>query len=175
MVSKMQQSETSLRTNSNISKAKLKWFNPAKGFGFVVPEDNPVDAFLHITQLQKLGLHGLGEGAEVLCIIDRREKGAIVTELVEVLSRGHITTRELEKDESGDGLYKIKGIVKLYSPDKGFGFISPDDGMKDVFVHKSCLDSCGITELYAGQRVRLSFKIANKGREASHLEIEDTP
>lgn len=175
MISKMQHSETPLRNNSNTLKAKLKWFNPAKGFGFVVPDDDPVDAFLHITQLQKLGFHGLGEGAEVLCVIDRREKGAIVTELIEVLSKGHTPSKELEKDDKRDGVYKIKGIVKLYTEDKGFGFIAPDDAMKDIFVHKSCLDSSGIEMLYPGQRVRLSFKIADKGREAVHIEVEETP
>lgn len=175
MISKMQHSETPLRNNLNILKAKLKWFNPAKGFGFVVPDVNPVDAFLHVTQLQKLGLHGLGEGAEVLCIIDRREKGAIVTELIEVISMGYMPSRELEKDEKSDGIFKIKGIVKLYSEDKGFGFIAPDDAMKDIFVHKSCLDNCGVEMLYPGQRVRLSFKIADKGREAVHIEVENTP
>lgn len=175
MISKMQHLETPLRKKSNILKAKIKWFNAAKGFGFVVPDENPVDAFLHITQLQKLGIHGLGEGAEILCVIDGREKGAIVTELIEVLSMGHTSSRELEKDKDRDGVYKIKGIVKLYAEDRGFGFISPDDAMKDIFVHKSCLDSSGIDMIYPGQRVRLSFKIADKGREAVHIEIEETP
>ncbi len=175
MISKSQISDTSLRNTEHISKAKLKWFNAAKGFGFVVPEDNPVDAFLHITQLQKLGLHGLGDGAEVLCIIDRREKGAIVTDLVDVLFVGELPEHRLEADDKVDGGYKIKGIVKHYFEDKGFGFIAPDDGMKDVFVHKTCLDNCGVHCLYPGQKVRISFKIANKGREAIQIEVEDTP
>jgi len=174
MNSNLQNSESVLRKNKNITKAKLKWFNAAKGFGFVVPEENPVDAFLHITQLQKLGLHGLGEGAEIMCVIDRREKGAIVTELVEVTSLGLTSDGGLEIDATADGLYKIKGIVKMYLEDKGFGFVTPDDGMKDIFVHKSCLDQCGVTELYAGQRVRISFKIAEKGREAVKIEVENT-
>jgi CspA family cold shock protein len=175
MDSKTKSLEAFLRNDSNILKAKLKWFNAAKGFGFVVPEENPVDAFLHITQLQKLGLHGLGDGAEILCTIDRREKGAVVEKLIEVLNQGTPTSRELEKDETARDAYKIKGIVKLYSEGKGFGFISPYDGMKDVFVHKSCLVNSGIEMLYPGQRVRLSFKIAEKGREAIHIEVENTP
>lgn len=175
MISNLQNSETALRKNKNITKAKLKWFNAAKGFGFVVPEENPVDAFLHITQLQKVGLHGLGEGAEVMCVIDRREKGAIVAELVEVLSVGALPEKMPECDASGEGHFKIKGVVKLYFEDKGFGFVTPDDGMKDIFVHKSCLDSCSVTELHPGQRVRITFKIADKGREAIKIEVEDTP
>lgn len=175
MMSNLQSSEAPLRENKHMTKAKLKWFNAAKGFGFVVPEEDPVDAFLHITQLQRLGLHGLGEGAEVMCVIDRREKGAIVTELVEVISLGTIPSNAPEIDEQGTGLFKIKGIVKLYFDEKGFGFITPDDGMKDVFVHKSCLDNCNVSELHPGQRVRISFKIADKGREAVQIEIESNP
>ena len=175
MISKLQNSEAELRDNKHIIKAKLKWFNAAKGFGFVVPDEDPVDAFLHITQLQKMGLHGLGEGAEILCVVDRREKGAIVTELVKIISLGTISANAPEIDENGTGLYKIKGIVKLYFEEKGFGFITPDDGMKDVFVHKSCLDHCGVAELHPGQRVRISFKIADKGREAVQIEVEGNP
>lgn len=175
MISNLQNNSVPLRENKTAVKAKLKWFNAAKGFGFVVPEEDPVDAFLHITQLQKMGLHGLGDGAEVMCVIDRREKGAIVSELVEVLCQGNVAENGPEVDEAGNGLYRIKGIVKLYFDEKGFGFITPDDGMKDIFVHKSCIDHCGITELHPGQRVRISFKIADKGREAVQIEIEGNP
>lgn len=175
MISNLQSVKTPLREDRHIIKARLKWFNAAKGFGFVVPEEDPVDAFLHITQLQRLGLHGLGEGAEVLCVIDRRDKGAIVTELIEVVSLGVIPANAPEIDENGTGLYKIKGIVKLYFEEKGFGFVTPDDGMKDIFVHKSCLDHCGVSQLYPGQRVRIFFKIADKGREAVQIEIESNP
>ena len=120
MVTNLQNNDTPLREDKCAVKAKLKWFNAAKGFGFVVPEQDPVDAFLHITQLQRIGLHGLGEGAEVLCVIDRREKGAIVTDLVEVISQGNVSENGPEVDEAGNGLYRIKGIVKLYFDEKGF-------------------------------------------------------
>lgn len=175
MTANLQSSMSLLRNDKKISKAKLKWFNAAKGFGFVVPEDNPVDAFLHITQLQKMGIHGLGEGAEVMCVVDHSGKGAIVTELVEIISAGVTPDGAIVPDMAQDGIYKIKGIVKLYFEDKGFGFVTPDDGMKDIFVHKSCLDQCGVSELHPGQRVRILFKLANKGREATEIQIEGTP
>ena len=174
MTSNLQGSKSLLR-NKKISRAKLKWFNAAKGFGFVVPEDNPVDAFLHITQLQKMGLHGLGEGAEIMCSVEITDKGAIVTELVEIISVGNLPESVGVPDVVKDGIYKTKGIVKLYFEDKGFGFVTPDDGMKDIFVHQSCLDACGVSELHPGQQVRLSFKVANKGREAVEIQIESNP
>lgn len=155
-------------------KAKLKWFNAAKGFGFVVPEGENVDAFLHITQLQKLGVHGLGEGAVILCDIDYREKGASVTNLIEIIEMGDVPAGCVAQAAANTDLFKTRGIVKLYLADKGFGFITPDDGMKDIFVHKTCLSQCGIKELSAGQSVRVTFKSAQKGREAISVEIEST-
>ncbi len=156
-------------------KAKLKWFNAAKGFGFVVPEGNPVDAFLHITQLQKLGIHGIGEGAVVLCDIDYREKGATVSELIEVLDPGIVPAGCIVTDPANTELFQIRGVVKLFRADKGFGFVSPNDGMKDIFVHNSCLMQCEIVELHPGQSVRVTFKTTPKGREATKIEIETTP
>ncbi len=162
-------------TQQGFVKARLKWFNGAKGFGFVIPEDNPVDAFLHITQLQKIGVHGLGEGAIVLCAVDYGDKGATVTEVVEILDHGVLPVGLMELDPANADVLKTKGLVKWYKEDKGFGFVTPDDGMKDIFVHKSCLDREGIETLLAGQRVRVAFKTAPKGREAVSLSIEDTP
>jgi len=46
------------------------------------------------------------------------------------------------------------GIVKFYNDQKGYGFIQPDDGQKDVFVHASALERAGITGLREGQKVR---------------------
>ena len=155
--------------------AHLKWFNAAKGFGFVIPDDNPVDAFLHITQLQKHGIHGLGEGAEILCHVDYGPKGATVTHVVKVLSTGVLPAELVSYTPNSDATHTCKGMVKYYVIDKGFGFITPDDGLKDVFVHKTCLDKTGINELLAGQRVRMTFKNVPKGREAISVNIEETP
>ena len=147
----------------------LKWFNGAKGFGFLVPEQGNYDAFLHITTLQQAGLHSIGEGAVLMCKVSSGPKGNQVREVLEVLDKGAVSTIPEMDDENGT--ITMGGLVKWYKPEKGFGFIIPDDGMKDVFVHKSLLDKIEINELEAGQRVRVTLKFVDKGREAVDLKV----
>lgn len=148
----------------------LKWFNGTKGFGFVVPDDKSFDAFLHITTLQDVGLHSIGEGAEMMCTVFDGPKGKQVKEILEVLYQGSFSTVPEENTE--DGTIRMGGLVKWYKPDKGFGFIIPDDGQKDVFVHQTRLEELGIEELRAGQRVRVTVRSVDKGREAVNIEVE---
>lgn len=57
------------------------------------------------------------------------------------------------------------GTVKFFNAAKGFGFIQPEDGEKDVFVHKSAVESAGMTTLTEGQRV--SYEIINERGKAA--------
>jgi CspA family cold shock protein len=61
----------------------------------------------------------------------------------------------------------------LYKVDKGFGFISQDDGGKDVFVHATTLGRVGLKELSEGQRVRMQVGQGKKGLEAQSIELLD--
>jgi len=171
----MSQSEHSIgltpHTDQELEQVRLtlKWFNGSKGFGFVVPEDGSFDAFLHITTLQRIGIHSIGEGAILDCTVFDGQKGKQVKDVLEVIDQGNINLMPTPPD--ADGCQAMGGIVKWYKPEKGFGFIIPDDGMKDIFIHKTLLDRLEIEELEAGQRVRVTLKDVDKGREAVNLEI----
>jgi CspA family cold shock protein len=134
-----------------------------------VPDDESYDAFLHITTLQEAGLHALGEGAVLMCTLFDGDKGKQVGQITEVLEQGSVNL--MPEEASEDGTFSMGGLVKWYKPEKGFGFIIPDDGMKDIFIHKSLLDKLEMDELEAGMRVKVTLKLVDKGREAVNIEI----
>ena len=59
------------------------------------------------------------------------------------------------------------GTVKWYNPSKGFGFIAPDSGGKDVFVHASALERSGLTGLQDNQKVSFDLESGRDGRESA--------
>ena len=59
---------------------------------------------------------------------------------------------------------RISGTLKFYNAAKGFGFITPDDGSKDVFVHASALERSGIDSLNEGDKVTFVLEDDRKGR-----------
>jgi CspA family cold shock protein len=157
-------------------KARLKWFNNPKGFGFVCPDDENIDAFLHITTLQKAGVSALGDGACLLCIIERGPKGAQVKEVIELIDAGQLPEpppkRTPPQQVPLDGeIINMGGSVKWYKQDKGFGFVVPDDGMKDIFIHKTCLERHGLECLQEGQRLEMTIRNVPKGREVIDFQL----
>ena len=64
----------------------------------------------------------------------------------------------------------IKGKVKWFNFKKGYGFIEPEDGSKDVFVHKSALNNSGIDNLEEGQSI--SFEIAEENGKSSAVNLK---
>ena len=62
------------------------------------------------------------------------------------------------------------GTVKFFNTTRGFGFISPDDGSKDVFVHISAVEQSGMTTLNEGQKVTFDVESDERGPKAANLQ-----
>ena len=66
------------------------------------------------------------------------------------------------------------GTVKWYNPSKGFGFIQPESGSKDIFIHASALEQAGIQGLDDGQKVTFDVEAGRDGREsATNVKLDD--
>ncbi len=170
----------------------VKFFNPAKGFGFISPHDGGADVFVHISAVERSGLSGLDDGAEVSFQVEKdRRSGKLAAVDLEVTgaapaggrparpsgpSRGfdHHDDRgsrpRPERVAGGSG----SGVVKWFNAQKGFGFIQPSDGGGDVFVHISAVERAGLRELSDGQPV--SYEIEQDRRtgkaSATNLRLE---
>ena len=140
--------------------ATVKWFNATKGFGFVAPQDGSSDAFLHISVLQQHGLQTISQGASIVCDLEEGPKGPQVSHILSVDESAAV-----EEDTV------IEGVVKFFSAEKGFGFVTPDAGGKDVFIGIGSLNRSGIQALESGQRVRLNTRMGKKGPMAEAVEL----
>ena len=158
--------------------ATVKWFNLTKGFGFVQPSDGSADAFLHISVVERSGHRNLPEGATIICDLSAGQKGAQVAEIHSVESMPAAPPYGGHRDSHGGrhgGAHgesaEIEGTVKFYSAEKGFGFIIPDDGSKDVFISARVLERAGLQTLGPNQRVRVAARVGQKGPTADRIEI----
>lgn len=140
----------------------VKWFSSEKGFGFVTLEDGAGDAFLHGSVLARGGIGAVTAGDAVTVRVAPGPKGPQVTEVLKV---------EAAAAPRAGSLGAVAGTVSWFDAEKGFGFITRDDGHKDVFVHISALERSGMSSLSGGQRVVVDVAEGRKGPEAARVRL----
>ena len=161
---------------------KIKWFNRSKGFGFIIPDDGTADVFLPLAVLERSGFGEAPDGASIVFEWVQGPKGRAATQVLELDAstaqpRPQRENRFRPRDDMGQGSYDtgpsetLDGVVKWYDPARGFGFILPNDGGKDIFVHVTALRRSGIEGLEPGQPVRMTVSQARRGREASQITL----
>ncbi len=155
----------------------MKWYNPDKGFGFVELGDGTGDAFLHVSVVERAGHSSVPSGATLEVRAGQGQKGPQVTEILsmDTSTAGEQPRRPRPERPSypqpGKATIEETGTVKWYNGVKGFGFIGPDQGGKDIFVHVSALEHCGVMGLVEGQRVTVDVAEGQKGPEVVSLRL----
>ena len=167
---------------------KVKFFNEAKGFGFIAPDGGGVDVFVHVSALQRSGLDALNEGDTVTFELeqDRRSGKLAAVDLRITGSGGPMERSERPSrprfndsgpDRRGGGgppreaMGSGSGVVKWFNPAKGFGFIQPHDGGGDVFVHISAVERSGLSGLAEGQAVSYDLEQDRRSGKAAAINL----
>ncbi len=143
----------------------VAWYEPAKGYGFVTPDGGGAEIFVHSSAIVGGGV--VSEGQRVAFLVVDAERGPQADHLLP------LGAQAAQPAVASDG---ADGTVSWYDGDKGFGFITPDSGGPDVFVHVRALAG-GLTELHEGDRVTYDVAVSEKGPQARdvHLARGSTP
>ncbi|MEM8952181.1 MAG: cold-shock protein [Pseudomonadota bacterium] len=153
---------------TNDVTAQVKWYNPNKGFGFVQPGDGGGDAFLHASVLGQAGYQELNEGDTIVCDIAPGPRGPQVVAIHSV--ERSTQPRDNWSRGGNDGPTEtVEGTVKFFDAAKGFGFVTPDGGGKDIFVSARVLTKTGLNTLDSDQRVRVTTRMGPKGPMAEDV------
>ena len=173
-----------------MAKGTVKWFNATKGFGFIQPDDGGSDVFVHISAVEQAGFSSLQEGQKIRYELeaDRRTGKQSATGL-EVLGGGAPapSARPPRRDffePRGGGFDRggsdrvsqgeASGMVKWFNATKGFGFIVPDAGGEDLFVHMSALEQSGLRGLEEGQTVTFEVEFDKRKGKTSAVNLRVT-
>jgi CspA family cold shock protein len=147
-------------------KGVVKFFNPQKGFGFIVRDDGGEDVFVHISAVEQAGLTDLADGQPLeFTLVDRGGRISATNLRIEgepmAVERAE---RGPQRQLTGE---KAQGTVKFFNSMKGFGFIQRDDGQPDAFVHISAVERAGLPTLNEGDRLSFELEVDRRGKHAA--------
>ncbi|PRD41981.1 cold-shock protein [Phyllobacterium phragmitis] len=152
----------------------IKWFDVAKGYGFIVPDQPGLsDILLHVTSLRRDGFQTALEGARVVCEVKHGERGLQCFRVVSMDSSTAVHPAQMPPQRThvnvtpSSGLERV--IVKWFNRTKGFGFLTRGEGTEDIFIHMETLRRFGLTELRPGQVVLVRYGNGEKGLMAAEV------
>jgi CspA family cold shock protein len=156
---------------------RVKWFDVAKGYGFIVPDDGGGDVLIHVTVLRRDGFTTLAEGARVVAEAQRRDRGLQVLKVLSVTPGDpaaepvdpHARPRTQATNVGG---FEIV-IVKWFNRSRGFGFLTRGEGTEDIFVHMETLRRYGFIDPKPGDSMLARFGPGPKGLMAVEVRPLD--
>ncbi len=168
-------------------EASVKWYDAAKGFGFLEPGGGLPDIFCHASVLEAVGLDMLLDGATVACEVVQGDQGPQAVRIhavdfstaIPVSAPGNGRTamdREPPRPDASSAEDPMEASVKWFMPTKAYGFLECLDGSGDVFCHLSVVvQASGRETLPQGATVTCEVATTERGRQVSRILAVDAP
>lgn len=152
----------------------VKWFDPTKGYGFILNDEGGADILLHGNVLRNFGRSSVADQSRVTVWVHETTRGLQATEVVHVdapASDGKppIADLDIEVIEHLDSLPLRPARVKWFDKSKGFGFANLFGHPDDVFIHIEVLRSSGFSDLVIGEAIGLRVVEGPRGLMAAQV------
>lgn len=152
-------------------QGRVKWFDPVKGFGFIVADTGGGDILLHANVLRNFGQGSVADGAGIDVLVQRTARGVQAVEILAIRppeGAGLALTEDLTPEQASSiaELAIEPARVKWFDKGKGFGFANVFGRAEDVFVHIEVLRQSGFADLQPGEAVGLRIISGKRGRMA---------
>ena len=173
IIYRQEKNEIPIESQVERVEALVKWYKPEKGYGFLSREDGFGDIMIHFSHLDKVGYTYIWPGDRIICDVASGKTGPQVVRIIEV-KVGSLESRSLSGARNPlehSTFQESEGIIKWYNPDKGYGFIQPDDGGREIFLHASVMRAAGCTALQPGLRVLATFAESERGPIAQIIKV----
>ena len=159
---------------ADLVAGSVKWFDPVKGFGFVVADEGGPDILLHVNVLRNFGQSSVADGARVNIRVQSTERGVQAVEVMQIVPPLQDTVStlsdiaELDPDTVAQSPLE-PGRVKWFDKGKGFGFANVFGRAEDVFLHVEVLRRSGLSDLQPGEALAMRVIDGKRGRMASEV------